>query len=111
MPLALFCKAWCIAMTASEMFASSQLSSHSLVRQFLVVANSKDRQRVPYVYFQQYKLRPKCPIHLYAGVGSDEWAAEAGVAPPAPQGTTQLLDSILHVELHDFCHRFLADGV
>ena len=53
----------------------------------------------------------KCPIYLDAGVGSDEWAAEARAAPSAPQGATQLLDSILHVELHDFCHRFLADGV
>ena len=42
---------------------------------------------------------------------SGEWDAEAGLAPPAPLGATELLDSILHVNLHDFCHRFLADGV
>ena len=57
------------------------------------------------------KLFAKSSSYVCAGVGSDEWAAEAGVAPSAPQGTTQLLDSTLHVELHDFCHRFLADGV
>lgn len=33
------------------------------------------------------------------------------MAPPAPLGATQLLDSLLHVDLHDFCHKFLADGV
>ena len=40
-----------------------------------------------------------------------EWEAEGGVAPPAPLGATHLLDSLLHVDLHDFCHKFLADGV
>lgn len=41
----------------------------------------------------------------------DEWAAEGGVAPPIPPGTTPLLDDVLHVEMHAFCHKFLADGV
>ncbi|DBA65827.1 TPA: hypothetical protein ACH3X2_002859 [Trebouxia sp. C0005] len=41
--------------------------------------------------------------------GSGEWAAEGGAAPPAPLAATKLLDSILHVELHDFCRKFLAD--
>ena len=41
----------------------------------------------------------------------DRFAAEAKSAPPAPLGTTQLLDSMLNVSLHDFCHKFLADEV
>lgn len=48
---------------------------------------------------------------LYAGTGSGEWAAEGGAAPPAPLAATKLLDSILHVELHDFYRKFLADEV
>ncbi len=50
-------------------------------------------------------------VGLYAGTGSGEWAAEGGAAPPAPLAATKLLDSILHVELHDFCRKFLADEV
>ena len=46
-----------------------------------------------------------------AGGDDDEWAAEGGVAPPIPPGTTQLLDDVLHVDMHAFCHKFLADGV
>ena len=46
-----------------------------------------------------------------AGGQLDEWAAEGGVAPPIPPGTTPLLDDVLHVEMHAFCHKFLADGV
>ena len=46
-----------------------------------------------------------------ADEGDDQFGAEGGAAPPAPLGTTQLLDSVLHVSLHDFCHKFLADEV
>ena len=46
-----------------------------------------------------------------AGGQHDEWAAEGGVAPPIPPGTTLLLDDVLHVDMHAFCHKFLADGV
>ncbi|DBA93644.1 TPA: hypothetical protein ACH3X3_013719 [Trebouxia sp. C0006] len=48
-------------------------------------------------------------IAVPSGTGSGEWAAEGGAAPPAPLAATKLLDSILHVELHDFCRKFLAD--
>ena len=37
--------------------------------------------------------------------------AEAGLAPPGGPGTTELLDHVLPVDLHAFCHMFLADGV
>lgn len=46
-----------------------------------------------------------------AGGQTDEWVAEAGLAPPVGPGTTELLDHVLPVDLHAFCHKFLADGV
>ncbi|KAL3156848.1 hypothetical protein ABBQ38_001117 [Trebouxia sp. C0009 RCD-2024] len=46
----------------------------------------------------------------HSGGQSDEWVAEAGLAPPVGPGTTDLLDHVLPVDLHAFCHKFLADG-
>ena len=54
---------------------------------------------------------PHCKAVGVADEGDDQFGAEGGAAPPAPLGTTQLLDSVLHVSLHDFCHKFLADEV
>ncbi|KAL3132626.1 hypothetical protein ABBQ32_009153 [Trebouxia sp. C0010 RCD-2024] len=46
----------------------------------------------------------------HLGGQTDEWVAEAGLAPPVGPGTTELLDHVLPVDLHAFCHKFLADG-